>query len=538
MEEHERAEAEDIIRAIRQGEVDAFVVREAAEERIYSLRSADVLYRAMIEEMKDGAVALDASGLIVYCNAYFAQLMKGERTAVIGTKIFPFAPGDADEFFVALRDQARQGTSRREIALRATDGTTVPVLAAMNRIRLDADNEVYCLIVTDLREQKLREELLIEGRRKDEFLAMLAHELRNPIAPIRYASERLGMGQPTPERLQWARDVIERQVDQLTRLVDDLLDVSRISRGKVRLDREPVDVDAVVSRAVDTARPLIEARKQDLKLTRPGQRLRVRGDATRLAQVISNLLNNAAKFTPERGQIALSVEAEEDAGGRRWVRISVTDNGVGITPGVLPEIFNLFAQADTTQGRSQGGLGIGLTLVRSFVEMHGGTVSGSSEGAGRGSTFVVRLPLLSDAEARQSAATTAATLAAGTGVAARKILVVDDDVDVAESLSLWLHDWGHDVRIAHTGEQALAEARAFRPELLLIDVGLPGMNGHEAARKLRELPEIDDAMLVAVTGYGQEDDRRMSREAGFDRHCVKPLTPQDLTSLLAALKRR
>ena len=346
------------------------------------------------------------------------------------------------------------------------------------------------------------------------------------------------MGQPTPERLQWARDVIERQVDQLTRLVDDLLDVSRITAGQGELDREPVDVDAVVSRAVDTARPLIEARKQDLKLTRPGRAAACRGDATRLAQVVSNLLNNAAKFTPERGQIALSVEAEEEAGGQRWVRISVTDNGAGIAPGVLPEIFNLFAQADTTQGRSQGGLGIGLTLVRSFVEMHGGTVSGSSEGAGRGSTFVVRLPLLSDAEARQSAATTAATLAAGTGVAARKILVVDDDVDVAESLSLWLHDWGHDVRIAHTGEQALAEARAFRPELLLIDVGLPGMNGHEAARKLRALPEIDDAMLVAVTGYGQEDDRRMSREAGFDRHCVKPLTPQDLTSLLASLKRR
>jgi len=539
MEDHERAEAEDIIRAIREGEVDAFVVREAAEERIYSLRSADVLYRAMIEEMKDGAVALDASGLIVYCNAYFAQLMKGDRAAMIGTKIFPFAPGDADDFFAALREQARSGTSRREIELRATDGTMVPVLAAMNRIRLDADNEVYCLIVTDLREQKLREELLVEGRRKDEFLAMLAHELRNPIAPIRYAAERLGMGQPTPERLQWTRDLIERQVDQLTRLVDDLLDVSRISRGKVRLDMQALDVDAVVSRAVDTARPLIEARHQDLKLTRPGQRLRVRGDATRLAQVVSNLLNNAAKFTPERGQITVSVEVEQETDRQRWVRIAVTDTGVGITPGELPEIFNLFAQADTTQGRSQGGLGIGLTLVRSFVDMHGGTVSGSSEGAGRGSTFVVRLPLLSDAEVRHSAATTTAqTLAAGTGVAARKILVVDDDRDVAESLSLWLHDSGHEVRVAHTGEQALSEARAFRPELLLIDVGLPGMNGHEAARRLRALPEIDDAMLVAVTGYGQEDDRRLSREAGFDRHCVKPLSPQDLTSLLAALKPR
>ena len=237
MEEHERAEAEDIIRAIRQGEVDAFVVREAAEERIYSLRSADVLYRAMIEEMKDGAVALDASGLIVYCNAYFAQLMKGERAAIIGTKIFPFAPGDADDFFAALREQARNGTSRREIELRATDGTMVPVLAAMNRIRLDADNEVYC---SD-RHRSARAEAAgraarggaPQGRVPGDAGARAAQSRSRRFAmpPSAWAS-----GQPTPERLQWARNVIERQVDQLTRLVDDLLDVSRISRGKVRLD--------------------------------------------------------------------------------------------------------------------------------------------------------------------------------------------------------------------------------------------------------------------------------------------------------------
>ena len=409
----------------------------------------------------------------------------------------------------------------------------------MNRIRLDADNEVYCLIVTDLREQKRRDELLLEGRRKDEFLAMLAHELRNPIAPIRYASERLRASPPTPERLEWARDVIDRQVDQLTRLVDDLLDVSRISRGKVSLDREPVDVDAVVSRALDTARPLIEARKQELKLTRPGQRLRVKGDATRLAQVVSNLLNNAAKFTPERGQIAVSIEARggdgraalgSHLGDRQRRRHRARRVARDLQP-VRAGGHDAGALARWARHRADPGAQLRRDARRHRQRLQRGNGPGQHlRGAPAAALGCGGAPVGSDARP--------ATLAAGTGVAARKILVVDDDMDVAESLSLWLQDWGHDVRVAHTGEQALAEARAFRPELLLIDVGLPGMNGHEAARKLRALPEIDDAMLVAVTGYGQEDDRRLSREAGFDRHCVKPLSPQDLTSLLAALKPR
>ena len=533
MEEHERAEAPDIIRAIRDGEVDAFVVREAAEERIYSLRSADLLYRAMIEEMKDGAVALDPSGLIVYCNAYFAQLMKAERRAIVGTKIFPLAPGDAEGFFSAL-DQAPTGTTRRELELRANDGVMVPVLAAMNRISLGDGSEVFCLIATDLRDQKRSEELVIEGRRKDEFLAMLAHELRNPIAPIRYATARLRSGDPTPERLGWACDVIDRQVDQLTRLVDDLLDVSRITRGKVSLDLEPIEVEAIIARAVELARPLVEARKQDLKVTRSAERLLVQGDATRLAQVVSNLLNNAAKFTPERGQISLGVEAEREEGRPAQVRIAVTDNGVGIRSTLVPEMFNLFAQANENQGRAQGGLGIGLTLVRSFVEMHGGTVTGASEGPGRGSTFVVRLPLLEEPAGRRPGRRTDQFSPAGAPVVPRKILVVDDNLDVVESMALWLRDCGHDVRVAHTGEVALEEAPVFRPDVMLIDLGLPGINGRDVARRLRGTPELAGTVLIAVTGYGQEEDRRLSRQAGFDHHWVKPLSFDALTDLLAS----
>ena len=531
MEEHESAEAADIIRAIREGEVDAFVVREAAEEKIYSLRSADLLYRAMVEEMKDGAVALDATGLIVYCNAYFAQMVKAERASLVGTRIFSLV-AEADGFFDLAEERTRTGTSRQELNFKATDGTEVPVLAAMNRIRLD-DTEVYCLIVTDLTEQKHRDQLLMESRRKDEFLAMLAHELRNPIAPIRYAAARLLTKDQKPERLEWARNVIDRQVDQLTRLVDDLLDVSRITRGRVSLSLEPVEIEAVLARAVEAVRPVIEARQQELSITQPGRRLWVNGDATRLAQAISNLLNNAAKFTPEGGRLGVEVEVEPGEPG--WVRIVVSDNGVGIAPAVLPEIFGLFAQADPSQGRTQAGLGIGLTLVRSFVEMHGGTVTGASEGLGQGSRFTVRLPLLPATVVRTIATRAPGGTAAGADVTPRRILVVDDNADVAESLSEWLGDSGHEVRVARTGAEALQLAEAFRPEVMLVDIGLPDMSGHDIARKLRGIPALKDAVLVAVTGYGQQNDRRRSREAGFDHHWIKPLSAEMLSDLLAAL---
>jgi PAS domain S-box-containing protein len=532
--EHDRTEAEDIVRAIRHGEVDAFVVRESDEDRIYSLRSADVLYRAMIEQMKDGAVALDASGLVVYCNASFAQLVKAERNALVGTKIFEFVLADGDGFFDSLRDPSQNGLAR-EIELRATDGTKVPVLAAMNRIAVDRDSHVFCLILTDLTGQKQREQLLIEGRRKDEFLAMLAHELRNPIAPIRYAAARLrGQGKgPTPDRLEWARNVIDRQVDQLTHLVDDLLDVSRITRGRVTLNLEPLEVDGILARAVEAVRPLVEARNQNLTITHPGKRLRVRGDATRLAQAISNLLNNASKFTREGGRLNVSTDLEP--GEPPYVRIVVSDDGAGIDPAALPDMFNLFVQADATQGRSQGGLGIGLTLVRSFVEMHGGTVSGASEGLGRGSQFTVRLPLLQDAAEGEASARRAGRVAAAAGAVPRRILIVEDNVDVADSLSAWLSDSGHDVRVARTGAVALDEAEAFRPELIFVDIGLPDMSGHDAARKIRRMPAVKDAVLIAVTGYGQADDRRRSREAGFDHHWIKPLTFEMLSRMLADL---
>jgi PAS domain S-box-containing protein len=385
-------EPEEIIRAIRNGEVDAFVVSGPLGEGIYSLRQADVLYRRMVEDMKEGAVALDDSGVVVYCNSYFAHLVGSQPSQIVGRSIFPFVTADSRAFFDALVPPSAEAvTSRQEIELKATGGQPVRVFATMNRIRVE-DVEVFCLILRNLTEEKKREELLIHSRRKDEFLAMLAHELRNPLAPIRNAVDLLGLRHPVDDQLQWVRGVIDRQVTQLTRLVDDLLDVSRIATGKLNLETGTVDLAAVAAQAVETTRPFIETRKQQLVVNPPARPLRVHGDAARLGQIVSNLLHNAAKFTPDGGRIDMTLEERDGL-----AEIRVRDTGVGIAPEMLVRIFDLFAQESSGQGRTKGGLGIGLTLVRSLVEMQGGSVDVASDGRDQGSEFVVRLPLLSDA---------------------------------------------------------------------------------------------------------------------------------------------
>jgi PAS domain S-box-containing protein len=526
-------EPEEIIRAIRHGEVDALVVSEPRGERIYSLRTPDILYRGMIEQMQDGAAALDASGSIVYCNGHFAHLMGCERDALLGASIFTFVPYDSRAFFEALQDGAVTTTSRSELLLRARTGALVPVLASMNRIELDG-GEVFCLIATDLTGQKREEELMAESRRKDVFLAMLAHELRNPIAPIRNAAHLLRLGVPDEARVRWAREVIDRQVTHMSRLIDDLLDVSRITRGTIRLDLEVVDVAAVLARSVETVQPLIEARHHELTVDAPPGSLLIRADLTRVSQAISNLLNNAAKFTPDGGRIRLAVERQGD-----WVRIAVRDSGMGIPADVLPRIFDLFTQADSTPGRSQGGLGIGLTLVRTLIEMHGGSVEAHSAGPGRGSELVVRLPLVAPEASREHGEVgQRRELPVEPPARRRRILIVEDNRDVADTLAVLLEAWGHEVRCAGDGPSAMEQAQEFRPEVVLVDIGLPGMSGHEIALALRRTPDLGGARLIALTGYGQEEDRRASREAGFDEHCVKPVDPDELAELVATAPRR
>ncbi len=379
----------------------------------------------------------------------------------------------------------------------------------------------------EVEQRKRAEEALREAdRRKDEFLAMLAHELRNPLAPIRNALEVMKQSDAAPEALRQTREMMERQVQVMARLVEDLLDVSRITRGKVELRKGLVDLRAVVDRAVETARPLIEARGHEFTMDLPPESLPVEGDAVRLAQVIANLLNNAAKYTEPGGRIRLSAGRE---GGEIVLR--VRDTGVGIAPDVLPHVFDLFVQEAHPSNLSQGGLGIGLTLVKRLVEMHGGRVEAHSEGAGKGSEFVVRLPA---AEATPPGPEPGPTT--GGSAAGRRILVVDDNADSADSLAELLQFWGHEVRTAHSGAEALDAARDFRPDAVLLDLGMPDMNGYEAARLLRDRAGLNGTAFIALTGYGQDAERRRSAEAGFQAHLVKPVDPEELRKLLAGLK--
>jgi signal transduction histidine kinase len=363
-------------------------------------------------------------------------------------------------------------------------------------------------------------------QRKNEFLAMLAHELRNPLAPILNSVEVMRAFPSDENKLEWARDVIDRQLHQLVRLVDDLLDVSRITRGKIHLKMERVDVRSIISAAVETSRPLIEFYGHELSISPPSTPIWVNGDVARLSQTISNLLNNSAKFTEQGGRISLEAEA---LGGQVVFRIR--DTGIGIPHDMLVSIFELFTQAHQTLDRTQGGLGIGLTLVRQLVELHGGSVQAFSAGPGRGSEFSVRLPIAAAVPEMKVQAGKAVRMRE---IAPRRILVVEDNINSAEMLVALLQIDGHEVQVAHDGPIAVETARAFRPGVVLLDIGLPKMDGFEVARHLRSFAETREATLIAVSGYGQDADRQRSKDAGFDHHLVKPVDRKTLTSLLAS----
>ena len=370
-------------------------------------------------------------------------------------------------------------------------------------------------------EKKLRK----SNQRKDEFLAMLSHELRNPLAPIRTAVEVIRRVAPQDAKLAWATDVTDRQVSHLTRLVDELLDVARISQGKVVLQSEAVDLLAVIAHGVETVQPFIDARRHALMLQLPDGPVWLRGDFARLSQVVANLLNNAAKYTEEGGRILLQLCV---AGGEAV--ISVRDNGMGISAELLPNIFELFEQGDRTLDRSQGGLGVGLTLVKRLVELHHGRVEACSEGAGKGSEFRVLLPCLVEVKAPESGGEAPVQVKSTGGC---RVLVVDDNVDAAETIAMFLKLLGHEVMTAGDGEQALACASVFNPDVAVLDIGLPTLNGYEVARRLRNIPVTQQALMIALTGYGQESDQLRAFEAGFDQHLVKPADPQWLAETIA-----
>jgi len=389
--------------------------------------------------------------------------------------------------------------------------------------------DVLARMAADFVERSQAEQALrAADRHKDEFLAMLAHELRNPLAPIRNAVHILRRADSDNQKTQPTLEMLDRQVKQMVRLVDDLLDVSRVSRGKIELRKERIELIDVVNRAVESTRSMIQSMEHELTVTVPAQSIYVDADLARLVQVVGNLLNNACKFMDKGGRISVTLERDETQ-----AVIRVRDRGVGIAPGEVQRIFEIFTQLDTSRQRSVGGLGVGLTLVKSLVEMHGGVVEAHSEGPGHGSEFVIRLPIATEVPKRSEA-----SVSEPLPTTDRRVLIVDDNRDGAESLATLLAMSGHHTHMVHDGLEALEAAERFRPDLVLLDIGIPKLNGYDACRRIRKQPWGKDMVVVAVTGYGQESDIRSSREAGFDHHLIKPVDFRSIAKVLAGLPAR
>jgi signal transduction histidine kinase/CheY-like chemotaxis protein len=430
---------------------------------------------------------------------------------------------------VAIRAKALFQLEHRVRRLDGSVGWTysraVPMLDARGVI------QEWIGAASDITERKLAEEKLKESdRRKDEFLAMLAHELRNPLAPIGAAAELLQRARLDEGLVRKTSQIIGRQVLHMTELVDDLLDVSRVTRGQVELDEAVLDVRDIVTDAVEQVMPLIQARGQRLDVDVPLRGVHVMGDKKRLVQVLTNILNNAAKYTQEGGRLQLSAAARDDA-----VSVDVADNGIGMAPELVARAFDLFAQAERTSDRASGGLGLGLALVKSLVELHGGTVTCASDGPGQGSRFTVTLPRLATAAVPDVPGQETRAAARDEGLS---IMVVDDNVDAAAMLALLLEASGHRVIVEHDPLRALERARTEAPQVCLLDIGLPGIDGYELARRLRAQPVTAHALLVAITGYGQDSDRERAAAAGFDRHLVKPMDLGTLQDVLAGAQGR
>jgi PAS domain S-box-containing protein len=501
------------------------------------LPEGEAEFRKLLEKLPAGAYTCDTSGAITYYNSRAVELwgrspkLNDIEDRYCGSfKLYSMdgARIAHNECWMALALRDDREYNGCEIMIERPNGERVTALAHANPIR-DADGRLLGAVnvLVDITDRKVAEETLRSTNRyKDEFLATLAHELRNPLAPLRNAVQILGMKIPKCEDTASAMSVIDRQLRHMTRLIDDLMDLSRITRNKLELQCEQVKLADIVHAALETSQPLIEAGAHGFTLQMPGEPIVLRADATRLAQVISNLLNNAAKFTPRGGHITLRVSRQADE-----AVLSIGDTGVGIPLEALPVIFEMFGQADPSIERSHTGLGVGLTLVRRLVELHGGTVEARSEGRDRGSEFVVRLPLMTTSAQLE---TNVHPDAADAQSQSLRILVVDDNIDSAITMAALLSLQGHDVRTAHDGAQAMDEVNRFQPDVAILDIGMPKMNGYTVARGIRERMGEAQPLLIAVTGWGQEEDRHRSTAAGFDHHLVKPVDPAVLISLLGA----
>lgn len=532
-------EAEDTIRAIRSGAVDAFVVEAPRGARVYTLQTADRPYRLLVEEMQQGALTLAENGTIAYSNRRFADLVGRPLERLMGVSFRDFVPLDARAAYETLLQQGVAGFSQGESHVQHADGTLVPVFLTINSLPPDSGAAVG-LLVTNLTTQRHHERMkgllaaLEESdRRKNEFLAMLAHELRNPLAPIRNAVQLLRRTRPGDgEAIESIAGMMDRQISQIVRLVDDLLDVSRVSRGKIELRRQRIDLASAVKHAVEAASSMVRRRQHELQVALPVQPVYVHADPVRLTQALGNLIDNACKFTGRGGHIWLTVEEAVHVTPMAVIR--VRDSGLGLTAEQMARIFEMFVQVDTSLERSVSGLGIGLTLVKYLMELHGGTVAVHSGGLGQGSEFVVSLPILTGASVEPPPPQPPAS-ARTEVLTARRILVADDNRDAATSLAMLLQLAGNETYTAHDGLAAVAAAARVEPHVALLDIGMPKLNGYEVARKIRELPAGRTMVLVALTGWGQEEDLRRSRDSGFDGHMVKPVDLGALVKLLGEL---
>lgn len=510
----------------------------ARERRDYEqrLEAKEERYRALFESIDEGFCVVklvrDAQGRVRdyrFEEANEAFAMHTGLQDAIGRSIRELVPGHDEHWFQLYGRVADTGEATRFVQearamnrwfdvyatrLGGPGSDLVAVLFSDITQRLEAEQDM----------RRLNEELAQANRRKTEFLATLAHELRNPLAPLSNGLHLMRMAGSKPEVLERTRQMMERQIQHMVHLVDDLLDVARISTGKVELRRQRMDLREVVATAVETSASLIDAGGHRLTVEMPQQPLPMHADPTRIAQVVSNLLNNAAKYTPQGGHIALKGTVE---GGEAV--ISVTDTGVGLEPEALAKVFEMFAQVPGT-GKPQGGLGIGLSLVKSLVGLHGGSVSATSPGSGQGSTFTVRLPLTED----HDMSTAPHPASASTTPGQLQVLVVDDNTDAAESLGVLLDIEGHAAHIAHTGAEALQVAQSQPLDVVFLDIGLPDMTGYDVAKRMRMLPGMQKTLLVALTGWGTQDDRQRTRDAGFDRHLTKPAELPAVEELLRA----
>lgn len=505
-----------------------------------ALMDSEIRYRRLFETAKDGILILDTeSGRITDANPFMSELLGYPHEYFLDKELWEiglFSDKAGNE--AAVRKVQETGYIRYEhLPLKTDRGLKVEVEVVANAYREDHHKVIQCNI-RDITERSRLEKQAHEQtaaladlhRRKDEFLAMLSHELRNPLAPITNAVQILSLQKNEGELQQKARTIIERQVGQLTRLVDDLLEVSRITTGRIHLQLERVGLNGIVERAMETTRSLLDQRQHEFRVSLSPQPIWVNADPSRLEQVIVNLLANAAKYTPNRGQISLAVQQEGDEAVLR-----VKDTGVGIASELLPHIFELFTQAERSLDRSQGGLGIGLSLVQRLVEMHGGRVEVSSV-FGQGSEFVVHLPVMVTSPS-QPPIMLPKDISEPMGPSLR-VLVVDDNLDAVELFGLLLEASGHEVRSAYNGPTALEVACEFRPQVVLLDIGLPGLDGYEVARRLRQNSDLKGIVLVAMTGYGREIDKLRSQEAGFNHHLVKPADYKQVQQILATVSQQ